>query len=191
MPVESSSRLHRTPPPEDLPPSRTITPEPEEAEDTIAHPQNSPQGFGESVIARISNKARTQWLLSDEMKGVLREECIPFHVRGLPSSSPHASMNGLTAKTVPEASQKTRPELNEVVVSVVQKNKPKQISICPSYLVPWAPSKGNKVVIVGDGCIGQVGKLVELTDRFCIVELEPSKKFSRFEVEDVVNVLKK
>ena len=125
------------------------------------------------------------------MKGVLREECIPFHVRGLPSSSPYANMNGLTAKTVSVASQKIRPELNEVVVSVVQRKKPKQISICPSYLVPWALSKGNKVVIVGHSQIGQVGKLVELKDRFCIVMLEPYGEFSHFTVEDVVNVLKK
>ena len=100
-------------------------------------------------------------------------------------------MVGNTAKTVPFASRKIDPQPNEVVVSVTQKGKPSQISIDPSYLVPWAPSQGNKVAIIGQRWIGQVGKLVELKHGCCTVELEPSGTPSFFKAEDVVNLLKK
>lgn len=93
--------------------------------------------------------------------------------------------------TVPVARRKIDPQPNEVVVSVVQKGKARQISIDPSYLVPWAPCQGNKVLIIGYRWIGQVGKLVELKHGCCAVELEPSGAISYFKEEDVVNVLKK
>ena len=119
------------------------------------------------------------------------EECIPFHVRDVPALSPHASLNGLTAKTIPAARQKIQPEPNEVIVSVVWRGKQKQISINPSYLVPWPPSEGNKVVIIRQLFIGEVGKLVNFEHGTCAVELELSGKVVYFHGEDVVNVLKK
>lgn len=122
---------------------------------------------------------------------MLREECIPFHVQGVPASSPYAGMVGISAKTVPLAGRKIDPQPNEVVVSVTQRGKPSQISIDPSYLVPWAPSQGNKVAIIGYRWIGQVGKLVESKHGCCTVELEPSGTVSYFTDKDVVNLLKK
>ena len=76
-------------------------------------------------------------------------------------------------------------------MSVVQKGRPKHISINPSFLVPWIPVEGNKVVIVGYHRIGQVGKLVKLDHGCCAVELAPSGELSYFTEADVVNVLKK
>lgn len=122
---------------------------------------------------------------------MLREECVPFHVRGIPASSSRSGLNGLTAKTVPVASQKILPEPGEVVVSLVQKKRPRQISICPSYLVPWAPSEGNKVAIVRDLWIGAVGKLLKLERGSCAIELEVSGRIACVAAEDVVNVLKR
>jgi hypothetical protein len=122
---------------------------------------------------------------------VLCEECIPFHVRGVPASSPHARLEGLSAKTVPLAKQKILPQLNEVVVSVVQKGKPTQVSISSSYLIPWAPSKGNKVVAIRFPRIGQVGKLIKLEDGVCSVELESSGAVIHLIDTDIVNLLKK
>jgi hypothetical protein len=136
-------------------------------------------------------EAQTHWLFAEEIQGVLREECIPFHVFGIPASSPHASFNKLTAKTVPVASQKILPEPKEVVVSVVQKRKLTQVSIDPSHLVPWMPSEGNKVVTVGHRCIGQVGKLLKLERGSCTIELESSGEIIYVSAADVVNVLKK
>jgi hypothetical protein len=108
-----------------------------------------------------STPAWKHWLFAEEIQERLCDECIPFNIRGLPASSPHR-IEGLTATTVPVARRKIEPQLNEVVVSVVQKGRPTQISIDPSYLEPWAPSEGNKVLITGYRWIGQVGKLVEL-----------------------------
>ncbi|KAH9021944.1 hypothetical protein EDB85DRAFT_2152037 [Lactarius pseudohatsudake] len=169
MPVASPSRLNRTPPPEDVP--RAITPESEEPEENTAYSRSWPQGL-------------------EEIQGVLREECIPFHVQGIPALSPHIGLNGRTAKTVPLVNQKILPKPNEVVVSVVQRRKPIQISIDPSNLVPWTPSEGNKVVIIGRRCTGQVGKLLKLEHECCIIELESSGERTSFMVEDVANVLK-
>ncbi|KAH9047109.1 hypothetical protein EDB84DRAFT_1435148, partial [Lactarius hengduanensis] len=169
MPVASPSRLNRTPPPEDVP--RAITPESEEPEENTAYSRSWPQGL-------------------EEIQGVLREECIPFHVQGIPALSPHIGLNGRTAKTVPVVNQKILPEPNEVIVSVVQRRKPTQISIDPSNLVPWTPSEGNKVVIIGRRCTGQVGKLLKLEHECCTIELESSGEITLFMVEDVANVLK-
>ncbi|KAH9022619.1 hypothetical protein EDB85DRAFT_1895147 [Lactarius pseudohatsudake] len=168
MPVASPSRLNRTPPPEDV--ARAITPDPAEPEESTVYPQSSPQG--------------------PEIQGAVREECIPFHVWGIPASSPHASLNGLAAKTVPVTSQKTTPEPNEVVVSVVHKRKPTQVSINPSNLIPWIPSEGNKVVITGHRWIGQVGKLLKLERGSCTIKLESSGEIVHCAVEDVMNVLR-
>ncbi|KAI9430618.1 hypothetical protein H4582DRAFT_2063633 [Lactarius indigo] len=168
MPVASPSRLNRTPPPEDV--YRAITPEPAEPEENTAYSRVSPQGL--------------------EIQGVLREECIPFHVWGIPALSPHTDLNGVAAKTVPVVNQKILPEPNEVVVSVVRRKRPAQISINPSNLVPWGPSEGNRVVIIGRRCTGQVGKLLKLEHDCCTVELESSGEITSFMVKDVANVLK-
>lgn len=91
-------------------------------------------------------------------------------------------------KTVPSAKRKIDPEPDEVVVYTSQKSKLIQISINPSYLVPWPPAVGRNVLIVGLHCLGQVGKLVEKRDGGCAVELEPSGEISYFEEKDVVNL---
>ena len=103
--------------------------------------------------------------------------------------SPHAKYEGLTAKTVVVAKRKFSPEPNEVVVSVVQKGRLTQISINPSFLVPWTPVEGNKVVIVGYRWIGQLGKLDKQDHGCCAIELASSGKLSYFTEADVVNVL--
>lgn len=191
MPVASSSRLS-TPPPEVL--TRPLTPEPEEHEDNI--PWSTAQRPSESLGDRMdfscvySRLAWKHWLFAEELQEALGDECIPFYIRNVPASSPHA-YNGVTAKTVVVAEQKISPEPNEVVISVVQKRRATQISINPSFLVPWTPVEGNKVIIVEYHRIGQVGKLVKLDDGCCAVELASSDELSYFREADVVDVLKK
>ncbi|KAF8265394.1 hypothetical protein EI94DRAFT_1702525 [Lactarius quietus] len=163
----SGYHLNHTPPPEDIP--RTLMPDPEEPDGSTVYPRSSSQEL-----------AWTQWLFAEEIQGVLREECIPFHIRGIPASSPHAGLNGLTAKMVPVTSQKILPEPKEVVVSVVQKKRPTQISIEPSYLEPWMPSEGNKV-----------GKLILLEHGFCIIKLESSGEYMSAAAKDIVNGLRR
>lgn len=83
------------------------------------------------------------------------------------------------------AKQTITPEPNEVVVVVALKRKLVQISIDPYLLVPWAPSEGNTVVVVGYRWIGQVGKLgklVKLDHECCAVELAESGELSYFNV---------
>jgi hypothetical protein len=193
MPVASSSRLNRTPPPEVM--TRPLTPEPEETEEdarwSIARRPSESLGDRVDFSCVYSRKAWKHWLFAEELQEALGDECIPFHIRGVPSSSRHAKYEGLTAKTVVAAKRKISPEPNEVVMSVVQKRRPTQISIDPFFLVPWTPVEGNKVIIVGHRWIGQVGKLVKLEHGCCEVELAPSGVLSYFKAEDVVNILKK
>lgn len=120
---------------------------------------------------------------------MLREGCIPFHIQNVAATSPHVRLEGLTAKTVHATKRKVDPEPSEVVVSVVLRGKRFQISINPSYLEPWAPAKGNRVVVVGCRAIGQLGKLVELKDGCCTVELESSRELSYFGVQEIVNII--
>ncbi|KAF8268044.1 hypothetical protein EI94DRAFT_1700558 [Lactarius quietus] len=178
IPVASSSCLNHTPPPEDIP--RTLMPDPEEPNRSTVYPWSSSQEL-----------AWTQWLFAEEIQGVLREECIPFHIQGIPASSPHAGLNGPTAKTVPVTSQKILPEPKEVVISMVQKKRPTQISIEPSYLEPWMPSEGNKVFIIRNHWIGQVGKLILLESGSCVIKLESSGKYMSAAAKDIINVLRR
>lgn len=138
-----------------------------------------------------STPAWKHWLFAEEIQERLCDEHIPFNIRGLPASSPHIQKEGLAATTVAVARRKIDPQPNEVVVYVVLRGRGTQISIDPSYLVPWAPFKGSKVLIIGYRWIGQVGKLVELKKGCCTVELEPSGAVSYFKDEDVVILLKK
>ena len=131
------------------------------------------------------------WLFAEEVQEHLRDQVIPFDIRGIPVSSSQAGLEGRTAKTVSLAKCRIDPQPNQVVVTVVQRGKPTQISIDPSYLVPWRPSAGNKVLVIGHRWIGQVGKLVELKHGCCTVELEHSGKVSYFKDQDVVNLVKK
>jgi hypothetical protein len=184
----------RTPPPEDLP--RAVSPEPAEHEESTDFPWCLREGPGEFSVSTeplcaYSKQASRHWLFAEDIQERLCEECIPFHVRGLPVSSPHAMIEGSTAKTVPVARQKIEAQPNEVVVSVFQRGKPTQISLKPVHLVPWPPSKGNKVLIIRHHQIGQVGKLVKLEDGRCVVELAASGANSLFDELDVVNLLQK
>ncbi|KAI9437346.1 hypothetical protein F5148DRAFT_1154417, partial [Russula earlei] len=178
MSIASSSRSNLTPPPEDLP--RSITPEPVEHEESASSPWSLPQG-----------PVWKHWLFAEEIQERLCEECIPFYVRGVPTSSLHAKIEGLGAKTVPAARQKIEAQPNEVVVSVIQRGRPAQISINPTYLIPWPPSEGNKVLIIGHRWTGQVGKVIESKHGCCTVELEASGAVSYFYEQDVVNLLMK
>ncbi|KAI9430089.1 hypothetical protein H4582DRAFT_2064142 [Lactarius indigo] len=184
MPVASPSHLNCTLPPEDV--YCAIIPETAEPEEDTAYSQVLPQGLGKSSVTKVW----IHWLFSEEFQGVLREECIPFHVWGVPALSPHTDLNGVMAKTVPVGNQKILPELNEVIMSVVQRKRLAQISINPSNLIPQTPSEGNRVVIIGCHCTGQVGKLLKLEHECCTIELESSGEITSFMVEDVANVLK-
>jgi hypothetical protein len=142
-----------------------------------------------NVFTHLSRTAQKHWLFAEEIQEVLRERCIPFHIQRVPASSPHVRLEGLTAKTVLPTKREIDPRPNEVVVSVVRGGKRFQMSINPSYLTPWAPAKGNRVVVIECCGIGQVGKLVELKDGSCTVKLDSSRKVSYFGVQEVVNIL--
>ena len=53
------------------------------------------------------------------------------------------------------------------------------------------PSEGNKVLIVRNSWIGQVGRLILLEREECTIKLESSGKYISVTVEDVVNVLRR
>jgi hypothetical protein len=74
---------------------------------------------------------------------------------------------------------------------VIQKGTLTQISIDPSFLVPWTPIEGNKIVIIRYHWIRQVGKLVKLDYGYCAVELLSSSELLYFTETNVVNLLNK
>lgn len=174
MPVASSSRLSGSPPPEVM--AHPLTLEPEEPEESI------PCGTAQRPTWK-------HWILAEEIQEILRDACIPFYIRGVPASSPHAKYEGCSTKTVVVAKRNISPEPNEVVVIVAQRAKRMQISIDPSFLIPWDLTEGSKVVIVGDRWIGQVGKLVKLDHGCCTVRLASSSEPLYFTVADVVLIL--
>src|SRR6267142_1105628 len=140
------------------------------------------------MLGAYPEQVRKHWLFAEEVREWLCEGCIPFKIWGLPASSPHASTEGICVKMVPDARRKIDPQPDEVVVSVAQKGRLCQILINPSYLVPWEPCQGSKVVVISCHAIGQVGKVVKMRYGCCSVELEASGKVS-FDVQDIVSLL--
>jgi hypothetical protein len=128
-------------------------------------------------------------VFAEEIQEVLRVGNIPFHIQNVPASSPHAYLEGLTAKTVHATEREIDPQPSEVVVSVVRRGKRFQISIDPSCLTPWEPAKGNRVVVVECRGIGQLGTLVDVKDGCCVVKLESSRELSHFGDQGVVNII--
>lgn len=53
------------------------------------------------------------------------------------------------------------------------------------------PSEGNKVLIIRNNWIGQVGELILLEREDCTIRLESSGKSILVKVDDVVNVLRR
>jgi hypothetical protein len=139
----------------------------------------------------IPKEGSKHWLFADEIQERLSDRCVPFHIIGVPASSPHAIFEGVAASTVPPANRKVDPQPNEVVVSVVKRGKTSQISIDPSYLVPWPTCEGSNVLVIGYYCIGKVGKVVDMKHGGCAVELEPSSEIEYFPEKDIVNLQSK
>ncbi|KAH9171227.1 hypothetical protein EDB89DRAFT_2179677 [Lactarius sanguifluus] len=153
-----SSPLRRlaTPPPlTELDPSRALTPEPEML---ISSPDIA-------VHAR-----ETHWLLSEEimMQGILESKRIPMQVCGIKGSGDGSKdeYEGNTARTVPAAERTLTPRDGEVIVTVVKRHRSRQISINPSFLVPWDTVVGSEVVVINRPFLGQTGVVVGSEDLF-------------------------
>jgi hypothetical protein len=183
-----------TPPPIDLP--QVVSSEPEDHEQSTDSPWYFCPGHGESSMNTSPpytyfKQAPRHWLFVEEIQECLREGCIPFHVRGVPASSLHTKMEGLTAKMVPIARRKIEAQLDEVIVSMFQRGRPTQISLNPKYLIPWSPSKDKKVLIIRHHQIGQVGKLVKSEDQCCLIKLDTSGTNASFDELDIINLFQK
>jgi hypothetical protein len=98
------------------------------------------------------------------MYSILQRKRIPFYIRGIRGSG-NVSMDsyeGKTARTVPQARQRSPPGEGEVNVSVVVKStkRPQIISIRPKFLVPWEPEKDCDVVVIDGPWFALSGKTV-------------------------------
>jgi len=96
-----------------------------------------------------------------------------MHIRGIKDSG-DGSMNqyeGNTARTVTAVERTLTPRDGEVVVTVVQRYQRRQISIDPSFLVPWNTVVGSEVVATNGPFLGLTGVVVgsEGEGMFCTV----------------------
>ena len=130
--------------------------------------------FVESPKSHILGIERdTHWLLSDEMQGILENKRIPMHIRSNKGSG-DGSMNmyeGNTARTVTTAERTITPRDGEVVVTVVQCYRQRQISIRPSFLVPWDTVVGSEVVAINGPSFGLTGVVVGSEGMFRTVRI--------------------
>lgn len=105
------------------------------------------------------------------MQGILESKHIPMHIRGIKGSC-DGSMDeyeGVTARTVAAAERTLTPRDGEVVVAVVKRHRPRQISINPSFLFPWDTAVGSEVVAINGPFLALTGVVVGSEDVFCTV----------------------
>ena len=100
--------------------------------------------------------------MSDEIQHILESNRIPMHIHGVKGSG-DGSMDehkGNTACTVTALERTLTLQDGEVVVTVVQGYQRKQISIDPSFLIPWNTVVGSMVVATNGPFLGLTGVVV-------------------------------
>jgi hypothetical protein len=100
--------------------------------------------------------------LSDELQGILESKRIPMRIHSIKDSG-EESMNeceGNTARTVISSERMLVPRDGEVVVTIVKRHRRRQISIDPSFLVPWDTVVGSEVVAINRPFLGLTGVVV-------------------------------
>ncbi|KAF8268376.1 hypothetical protein EI94DRAFT_1700269 [Lactarius quietus] len=160
-PIRSSppQRLATPPPLTELGPSRALTPEPKR-----------PMSFPDSVMP----EQETHWLLSEKMQAILERNRIPMHIRGIVGSG-HGSMDKYeknTAWTVVTAECMLNPRDGEVVVTIFKRFQLTQISINPSFLIPWDTVVGSEVVAIVKPFLGLTGVVVVSEGDSCTIRVK-------------------
>ncbi|KAH9162307.1 hypothetical protein EDB89DRAFT_2079838 [Lactarius sanguifluus] len=134
------------------PPTRLRTPSP--GPEYNPHRYLTPEPVAGSSYERTGGQGH--WLLSRRVQDIVERKCIPLYIRGLGASSMDAH-DGNPAKTVPTDQRTLSPQEGEIIVKMVKRARPKQISIHPRFLVPWKPLVGYEVLIIDGSWFGAVG----------------------------------
>ncbi|KAI9429356.1 hypothetical protein H4582DRAFT_2065376 [Lactarius indigo] len=100
--------------------------------------------------------AAGHWLFSLQVQDIIEKKCIPFHIRGSGDGSMSAH-DGNPARTVPTHQRTLSPQEGEIIVKTVKRARQKQISIRPSFLVPWKPLVEHEVVVISGPLFGIAG----------------------------------
>jgi hypothetical protein len=87
------------------------------------------------------------------------------------------------------AARYSLPREGEIIVNVIKRNRRKQMSIHPKFLVPLEPVVGSTVVVVAGTYLGMVAVVKEQLDRYYIVTFKVDQsREHRFEDKDLATL---
>ncbi|KAF8264671.1 hypothetical protein EI94DRAFT_1805484 [Lactarius quietus] len=144
----STIRTHTPSPPPDIPP-QDLTPEP---------------------LAGLSS-GDTHWIFSASILQLIQWKIIPFYIKHTLHSGDDAlrAYEGCVARMVPIDLRCTVPREGEITVNVIKRNRRKQMSINPIYLVPWEPIVGGEVVAFSGSLVGVISVAKAKHDKYWVV----------------------
>ena len=131
------------------------------------------------------------WIFSPSISTTIQRNTIPFKIRHTREAADAAlaTYEGCVARTVPVDRSESVPREGEILVNVIKRNRRKQLSINPRFLVPLEPLVGSTVVVVAGTFLGMVAVVKEQQDTSYIVTftVDPSREH-RFEDKDLATL---
>ncbi|KAI0258051.1 hypothetical protein BC834DRAFT_975660 [Gloeopeniophorella convolvens] len=163
------------------PRGRTASPEPSESR------KHTPPPEDQSVLDSLYEKAEDHWIHFHEIQEIMATKRLALAVRE------HDGTLGISAKTVQLPRRTVQPAEGEVIVSIIRRKLPVQLSMDPRQLATWPASCGDSVIVVEGRWIGWVGKVTEasgeLDSRLCVVQFgaafpdeDKSRPFMPYEI---------
>jgi hypothetical protein len=131
------------------------------------------------------------WLFSPSISTTIQGKKIPFQIKHTRESADDAlaAYEGCVARTVPIDCCNSLPREGEIIVNVIKRNRRKQMSIHPKFLVPLEPVVGSTVVVVTGTYLGMVAVVKEQLDRYYIVTfMVDQSREHRFEDKDLATL---
>ena len=134
---------------------------------------------------------RLHWIFSPSISTTIQWNTIPFKIRLTREAADAdlANYEGCVARTVPIDRSESVPREGEIIVKVIKRNRRKQFSINPKFLVPLEPMVGSTVVVVAGTFLGMVAVVKGQQDTSYIVAftVDPSREH-RFEDKDLATL---
>jgi hypothetical protein len=118
---------------------------------------------------KLSISTLDHWLLTPQMHRLLQKKRMPFTIDGVDKHKELYVYSRKTARSVPDNRCDSPPKEGDVTVSMVRGANMVQISIDPSFLVPWEPKEYGEVAVIHGNLLGCSGSIVGEDDGHFIV----------------------
>jgi hypothetical protein len=129
------------------------------------------------------------WVFATPIQGIIEWKRIKFYIQNTRESNDKSlrKYEQSTGRTVSEQQRTLGPKEGEIILEVVWRGCPKQISIHTKFLTPWEPVIGDGIVVIRGNWIGTPGVAKEKRDggqwivTFTLEETDESRDYEFIE----------